>query len=348
MILPTRGFITILLLAHTMWADQVLLKGGERVIGKIAKKDGDKLTIKSDLLGKVTLPWAAVTEVSSDDPLVVVLDAGESVTGRIATRDGSVEVASEGAARTAKFAEINAIRDSAEQRNYERLLSPGWIDLWAGYVDFGLSGARGNADATTLTTALNATRVTRGDKTVAYFNQIYASALTASGSQVTAEALRGGVSYNKNATSKLFVNVFNDYEYDRFQNLDLRFVLGGGLGYNALKTERSQLDLLGGMAYNREAFSTPLTRNAAEAYWGNDLSYKLSTVTALRQGFRMFNNLTNTGAYRMNFDLGAVTTIQKWLSWQVSISDRYLSNPVTGRQKNDILYTTGVRVNFAR
>jgi hypothetical protein len=39
------------------------------------------------------------------------------------------------------------------------------------------------------------------------------------------------------------VNVFNDYEYDRFQDLDLRFVIGGGLGFHAVKTETSKLDL---------------------------------------------------------------------------------------------------------
>jgi hypothetical protein len=61
------------------------------------------------------------------------------------------------------------------------------------------------------------------------------------------------------------VNVFNDYEYDKFQNLDLRFVIGGGFGFHAVKNKRSVLDLLGGTDYNHSSFSTPLIRNAAEA-----------------------------------------------------------------------------------
>ena len=64
----------------------------------------------------------------------------------------------------------------------------------------------------------------------------------------------------------MFVNVFNDYEYDKFQNLDLRFLLGGGLGYHAIQNERSRLDLLAGLDYNRSSFSTPLIRNSAELY----------------------------------------------------------------------------------
>jgi len=62
----------------------------------------------------------------------------------------------------------------------------------------------------------------------------------------------------------------------------------------------------------------------------------------------MFDNLNNGGEYRMNFDLGTATTLRKWLSWQVTASDRYLSNPVFGRRTNDLLLTTGFRVSFAR
>ena len=45
-----------------------------------------------------------------------------------------------------------------------------------------------------------------------------------------ASAIRGGWKYNRNLTPRFFVTAMNDYEHDRFQNLDLRFVVGGGAG----------------------------------------------------------------------------------------------------------------------
>jgi len=167
-------------------------------------------------------------------------------------------------------------------------------------------------------------------------------------SSETAQAVRGGIGYDHNVSKRLFVNIFNDYEYDRFQNLDLRFVLGGGFGFHAVKTDRSELNLLGGLDYNHSKFSTPLTRNSAEFFWGDEYSYKLSGASSLVQSFRMFNNLSDTGTYRMNFDIGASTKIAKWLSWNVALSDRYLNHPAPGRKTNDFLYTTGVGVTFAR
>ena len=337
-------------LAMDLFADQVNLSNGDRVTGKLIKKDGDTLTVKTDLMGEVKIPWKEVLSVSSQDPLTVVLTSGQSLVGPVSVdaKTEKVEVATAAATTSASLSELVAIRDQETQRQYERLQNPGLLDLWTGYIDFGLSGARGNARSSTFTTAANAIRETRTDKTSAYFNQVYSSALVDGVQATTARAMRGGWSYNRNIKPRVIWNLFNDYEFDRFQNLDLRFVLGSGLGYSMIKSERKRLDLLGGASYDHEEFSTPLTRNSAEAYWGDDFSLKLSPATELQQKFRSFHNLSDPGAYRLNFDMSAVVNLKRWLAWHFTISDRFLSEPVEGHQRNDVLYTTGLRLRFAR
>ncbi len=334
------------------FADQIQMKNGDRVTGTIIKKDATSLTIKTALFGTVTLPWSEVDSVKADTPLIVVLPDGRTVKATLATSEGKVEVAASSGTQTVAPKDIVAMRDAAEQKSYERLLNPGWGDLWAGTATVGWAGTRGNARTATFTSNMGAARVTNRDKVSVYFNAIRASALLRSGNEKTAQAVRGGWGYNRNVSKRMFVNTFNDWEYDRFQNLDLRSVLGGGLGYMAWKGEKGRLDLVGGAAWNREKFDPApqptFVRNSAEAYWGDDLTYKLNSRTSLYQSFRMFNNLTNTGAYRVNFDAGARMQLLKWLTWNVSASDRYLSNPVTGRLNNDFLYTTGFGISFAR
>jgi hypothetical protein len=343
------SLLVVPLLVLTAWADQVTLRNGDRVTGKIVKKDGTALTFKSDVFGEVTIPWQNVAQVVSDEPLTVVLPDGKSVLGKVATTENKLEVTTETTKESVAIAEVGAIRNADEQKAHERLEHPGPLNLWTGYADLGVSFARGNADATTIATAVSATRETRGDKTSIYFNEIYSTGKAVDKSSAkTAQAIRGGWAYSKNLSPRLFINLFNDYEYDLFQSLDLRFVIGGGPGYSLVKNDQTQFDLVGGASYNREKFSTPLIRNSAEAYWGDNLLHKFSKITSLTQSFRMFNNLSDLGEYRLNFDLGAVTTLKKWLSWQLTVSDRYLSNPLPDHKKNDILFTTGIRVNFAR
>jgi len=335
------------LLPGSLIADQITLNNGDRITGQVIKKDGDKLTVNSALFGEVSIPWSAVTLIRSEEPLVVVLPGGKSVTGKLDTTEGKVQIVTSAGQEAAALGDITAIRNSDEQGKYEKLLHPGLLELWTGSVDLGLALVRGNAHTSTFTTAFNTTRASRTDTIKLYLNQIRASATVGGKSAATAQAIRGGWSYGRNIGARMLVNVFNDYENDKFQDLDLRFVLGGGLGFHAIKNARSVLDLLGGIDFNREHF-TRLTRKSAEAYTGDDWTYKLSSASSVTQSFRFFPNLSDTGNYRINFDLGAVTAFKKWLSWQVTASDRYLSNPVFGHQRNDVLLTTGFRLSFAR
>lgn len=336
------------LLAGSLWADQIVLKNGDRVTGVIVKKDAKSITIKTDLFGVVTAPWDQVASILADKEINVVLADGKTVAGTLRQTEDKIEISSGGQTLAVPREEVKLMRDAAEQQAYERLLNPSWTRLWAGTGSVGFAGTAGNARTSTFTTGLQAARVTTTDKTTVYFNSVQASALVEGRSAGTAQAVRGGFGYSRNVGSRMFVNTFNDYEYDKFQNLDLRTVFGGGLGYKALRRERMTLDLLGGGAYNYSRFNTPLIRKTGEVYYGNDFTFKINGSTSMFQNFRMFNDMQDFGNYRINFDIGATTKIVKWMTWNVSVSDRYLSNPAPGRKTNDLLYTTGLGISFRR
>ncbi len=330
-----------------MFADQITLKNGDVVSGQIIKKDGDNLTIKNEFMGEVTMPWSAVTSVKSDNPLYVKLPSGKQVNGKLSTEGKEVEVTTPAATETAPIGQVATIRNAAEEEKYEKLQSPTWFDLWAGYFDLGFSVARGNSHTDTLTTAFNATRATNNDKTVLFLNQIYSTGTIGGFTGPTADAVHGGVSYDHNINKRWFWELLNTDEYDTFQDLNFRFVGGGGLGYHAINTDRTTLDLLFGGDYSHSSFTGGITRNLGEVNAGDSFSHKITGVTSVTQSL-LFFEAPSTGEYRLLLNAGAATTIHKWLSWQVSVTDSYLSNPVFGRKSNDILLTTGLRATFAR
>jgi putative salt-induced outer membrane protein YdiY len=332
----------------TAWADQVVLKNGDRITGSIVKKDGKNLTIKSDLFGVVTLAWDQVVSVQADKPLNLGVPGGKTVQGTIATTNGKLDVTTKDTKLTLDPGDITTIRNDDEEAAYERLQHPGWGQLWAGTASVGFAGASGNAQTLTFTTGVTAARVTNTDKTSLYFNAIKASALANGKNSNTAQAVRGGLGYDHNISPRLFVNMFNDWEYDKFQNLDLRIVLGGGFGYHAVKTMRSQLDVLGGFDHNSSKFTTPPTQSSGEVFFGDQYNLKVNGATSVAQSFRIFDDVADSSAYRANADIGMNTKIAKWLTWNVSVSDRYLHNPAPGRKTNDLLYSTGLGITFSK
>jgi putative salt-induced outer membrane protein len=67
---------------------------------------------------------------------------------------------------------------------------------------------------------------------------------------------------------------------------------------------------------------------------------------SLTEQLFFFPNLTRGGEYRINFDSGLVADITRRIGWQVTLSDRYLSNPPPGLEKNDLLLSTGLKIKL--
>ena len=340
----------ICVVAHsTILADQLRLKNGDRLTGQIVKSDGKALKLKTEYAGDLTVSLDAIEEIISDQPLYLTLNDGKTVFGIVSTRNGSYEVETNGGSKVAvEHNSIRTIRSASEQTAYERLLRPGWLELWSGVADFGFSMTTGNTKTKTVTLGANMARETGRDKTVLYAALINAKNRKDDVSETTANAIRGGGRYEINLTNRLSGFGFADFEHNEIQLLDMRTVLGGGLGYYIKKGERAQLQIFGGGAYNRENFSGGLRRNSAEALVGEDLTFRLSNRVSLKERLQFFPNLTERGEYRATLDSGVVTKMTNWLNWQVILSDRYLSNSVPGSKNNDLLFTTGVSLNFKR
>jgi putative salt-induced outer membrane protein YdiY len=345
---------TSLLCACSLWADQITLTNGDRITGSVIRSDAKNLVVKTDNAGEVTLKWDSITAISAPGPLYIGLSDGQTIVGSVETVNGRFNVTTQTAGVVAASKEaIQFIRNSDEQTRVQTEIdhfrNPRLVDLWVGNLDLGFAASRGNANTETLTLSTNAARATTRDKIAVYYTSIFSSSDFSGGtSQTTANSKRGGVAYNLNLNKKAFVFGSVDLESDQFQDLDLRFTPAGGGGYHAIATTPTQLDLRVGAAANREFFSTGLNRTSAELLLGEDFVHKFSANTHIEQKLDFFTNLSDTGAYRVNFDISGVTAIRKWFSWQVTVSDRFLSNPVPGRKKNDAIYSTGVRVSFGK
>jgi putative salt-induced outer membrane protein len=335
------------------FADQIIMTNGDRLTGAIVKLDDASLTIKSEFAGEVKIQWRSIETISSDQPLHVTLKDDQVIIGTLTTTEGKIEIQTREAGKVMVSKEaILLIRSEKEHAAYiaelERLRNPGLGDLWSGSLDAGLSATRGNADTLTVGVGAQAARITSRDKISVYFASLFAKNDTTGESVTTANALRGGTRYDFNLSDDLFAFGLTDLEYDKFQNLDLRFVLAGGLGFHAKKTERTRLDLFGGGAFNQEYYSTEPTRRSGEVLLGEEFAYKLSNITSLTERLVAFPSLSEGGEFRVAFDTTAVTRLSRLLSWQVTLSDRYISNPIPGVKKNDLLLTTGIRLTFGR
>jgi putative salt-induced outer membrane protein YdiY len=218
-----------------------------------------------------------------------------------------------------------------------------------------LSLTRGNSATLSYNLAAKAVRETAKDKITVYSTAVYATDDTTLPSHTTAHNIIGGIRGDFNLNPRVFVFGFTDFEYDEFQHLDLRNVLGGGVGYHVFKGANATFDVFGGADYQQEYFSpnppttlTNTTRKTGEVVVGEELDAKLNGRTTLSEKASFFPNVSDTGEYRFQFDASAATKLKSWLSWQVTYSDRYISNPLMGLKGNDQILSSGLRVTFGK
>ena len=347
-------------LSSALFADQVTLKNGDRLTGTVVKSDGKTLVIHTDAAGDVELKFDAIQDIKTDAELHVDLKDGKTAVGPVTTNEGKLNIATKSGSVEAPTGDVTMIRNDAEQTAYEKKLHPGLRHGWEGGINVGFSIARGNSETENLALAFNADHPTEQDKITLYASSVNTTNNLTNPSTVAA-LTQGGLRYDYNLNPKIFVFGAADFMANALQFLDLRQVYSGGLGFHVIKSDRTILDLLGGLNYTHETYSNGnlialgpppvydsygVTNRFLAATIGEEWDQKIGKGTALTQTAGFFPNLQQTGEYRFTFNVGTVTKLNRWFGWQNQLGDIYISNPPAGAKANDVIFTTGLSVSF--
>jgi putative salt-induced outer membrane protein len=328
-------------------ADQIFLKNGDRLTGSIEHADAKNVVIKTDLAGEVTLPWSAVRQLTTSQPLHVETKQGATLVGEVTTSDGSLQLRTkdQGPVTVSRDA-VTHVRNAAEEKAYQESLHPGLLHNWHINTTVGFALTAGNSETKNLALALAGGRKTLHDGLSLYANSVYATN-DAPGAvpSVTANSDQGGARYDRNLARRLFGFGAADFQADALQDLNLRSVFTAGLGFHGIHSDRTTLDLLSGINYTRENYST-FSRDLSGATLGEEFMKKLGAGVVLTEKQYFYPDLTETGEYRATFNLGIAIKINQWLGWQQAFGDIYVTNPPVDKKRNDILLTTGLNVSF--
>ena len=342
-----------LLFPANAFADRVVMTNGDRLSGKIVRKDGDSIVIQTEMAGTVKIKWTAVAEVISDEPLSVTTDDDQVVEGVLATEEGKivVKLADQEPVVIEKKA-LKAARTPVEQEKFEleqkRLRERKLYDFWSGTIDAGFSMTAGNSDTRTFTAGLRGVRETPDNKFTIYANALQVKNTSTGRSRLTAQTVWTGARYDVNVNKKWFAFGSGDFEYNKPQRLNLRAVIGGGAGYHAVRKDRLTLDFTSGVTHNYENFSNGVRRHSAEFLFGEEAKFKINSRARFNNRFVFYPNLSRLGAFRALLDASLQTDINSWLGWHVTVGNRYNSRPVSQTEKNDFLMSTGLRVSFGK
>ncbi len=216
---------------------------------------------------------------------------------------------------------------------------------WRGNLGFGLSYSAGNTDAGSASLAADAVRATPEDKLAFSAAALRGRSRKDGVTTTTADFAKASGRYDRNLDGDWFAFGSLGLEHDRLQRLDLRTALNAGLGNHVVKTDAHSLDVFGGAGATDERFEE-LTRDFGELVLGEESSHRLTDTTTLRQRLAVYPNLEESGEYRAEFDASVATAIDATWSLKVTLSNRYLSNPLPGLDTTDTVLLVGLAARF--
>lgn len=239
-------------------ADQIRMKNGDVLTGKIIKKETDRVIFKTSYAGDIPIQWAEIVNVVSDQPVQIVLLDGTSVKGQLVETDsGSAKVAfaqvknepQQESMPVEEMPEANFDLESAKYINPTPDLT-GEGMRWSGNINAGGSLTNGNSETKQI--RFEAETIARA------LNQRY----TVGGNFNRAEDHGADTLFNSRAYAKydhFFSRKWYGYanvglENDRFRDLRLRSTVGAGSGYQLFEQPDLNLSLEGGLNYVNEDY----------------------------------------------------------------------------------------------
>jgi len=306
--------------------DVVVLASGDRITGEVKKLERGKLEYKTDEMGTVYIEWDSVLEITSNADFQIELSTGELHFGALApaTEKGALQVIGEEETVTAERASVVRIAPIKET-------FWGRVD---GSMDIGLSFIQAN-DETQLSLGLEGNYRSRRRLETVILDSIHTSQKGVEDTKRDTLQLRSVVFLKKKRALWGLAQLQRNSELE----LDRRGLVGGGVGYYFIQTNRTLLGLGGGLAVSDEEFSDGgADRSGTEAVLAFD--YSIFTYdypsTEVSLALVIFPSLTESGRVRMEFDGSLRREVVKDFYLNLTLFDSFDSEiPVEGAEKND-------------
>jgi hypothetical protein len=313
--------------------DVVIIDNGDRILCEIKKLERGKLSCSTSEAGTISIKWTHVVQVSSEYAFQVQLESGARYIGTVGLSAEKGKLVVIGPAGEASLEIVRVVEMIPLQQTFFRRFK-GSVD--AGY-DFTQSES-----ATTWSASANLNYRTR----VLDTNLSASSNVKEQTSATTVNRQDLRVVVNRFVGDRWFVSALGQGEKNVSQGLDYRGLLGGGAGRTIARTNKSNLAVLGGMAFSKEKFTDLEDADTnAEAVLGLTAeTFRFdSPELDLSASFLFLPNLSTPGRYRLQANGKARIEIVRNLYWALTVYETYDSDPPSATsRKNDFGITTSL------
>jgi putative salt-induced outer membrane protein YdiY len=314
--------------------DEVVLENGDRLTGKIIKVEGGTLTLETGYSEPVKVQSSNIKKITTDGPVEMHLTSGEILKGIINTdANGNLIIKGTDMRETAVLGWHNVSAVNPPPVEPSR---------WKGSVNAGAVWQTGNSDRTNISFGANALRRTEQDR----FNLRFLYNYAKEGEDVTTRSYYGTGKYDYFFTKTFYGYVGVELLKDKVKDLNLRTVVGPGVGYQFWDDEVKSLLLEAGVAYFSEDLNLGTDKDWITARLAADLRYNILKAVVFTDQLVMYPSLQNGRDYKLRNEAALTSPLASGWSLRLANILEHDGNPPDGIERNDWHWILGLLYSF--
>lgn len=368
-IYPALGFAVCLAVAgclsgQTKPAQDVLVfVDGEKLIGELKSATDSKVVFKSDMGFEVTVPWAKIQELHSQNKFAAIhkdlILRNEDESAKVP--QGTLEMANQklevttAAAAAPRIIPVNEVSNVVPEQAFEHAMhKQGLLEGWTGQVAFGTSITEATVSNQAVTSSVELSRADPSEnwlrvrnRTTFTFNSAYGKTTQSGVPDTKISLFHSDLVHDYYLKPRWFVFAGASFDHNYSQGLDLLQAYSGGLGAVIIKTERTDMDARAGIGFLQQRYSDPaLNRNLVGSRFGETFSHRFAHGVVLYEQAGIRPSWNETRNFFGDFLLSLNAPVYRRLGVSVSSFDSYVNNPPPSFRKNSFQVTLGVTYAF--
>ena len=333
--------MTLVLSVQTSYGDEIHLKNGDRLTGKIVNLVDGKLIFNSDIAGEVTVELSNIQTLSSEEPITVYLKDGTAFNQKVLSSEvGRFSIRGSESLKAQEFAVGDIISINPPVKP---------IPKWTGSVSAAITSTHGNTKTESITGSANLKKRTEKDRTT--LNADYARGKQddrATGKEETIEDWwRARAKYDYFFSKKTYGYLDGRYEKDAVAELDRRVTVGVGGGYQWIESADMNFSTELGLASLYEKYDNQTDSNSEiSAQLGYHFDKKLRKNLSFIHELTYYPALDKFSDYYLTTTAELRSNFTKTLFMNVKAILDYDATPAIGAHKTDVKYFLGLGYSF--
>lgn len=334
-----NNYILILFLLITLnsasisFADQVYLTNGDRITGKIIKMENGKLSLKSEILNEVIIDSENIDSFTTEQPIELHFSGSLVIEEKIEkSESGKISVKS---------------LDSKEQKVYElsEIVRIGPLPdpvVWTTSLSTNITGSEGNSENFNFNFGAFVKRRSVKDR-ITFGGEYF---FEEDGDETTQDEWYTDLQYDYFFSKKFFWFTSVRFEQDDLSDLDFRFILSPGVGYQWVERDDLNFSTEAGLAYIHESFSEGESNNELTLRLGYHFDKNLFSKLKFFHDLKLFPAFSDPSDIYLITSAGLRTQITENFFTEAKMSVEHDTSPADDAEETDLHYTIGVGVSF--